>query len=255
MHDSRNPADRDDALVGRVLTRREAVLLLGGAGAYGVLWVNGCARTPDKPEEDGAGSLDCAVKPELTEGPYYVDERLARSDIRADSATGALQAGIPLTLAFTVSRIRSNACTPLAHAVVDVWHCNALGVYSDVEDPGFNTVGQDWLRGNQTTDANGVASFTTVLPGWYQGRATHIHFKIRTAAGTGSAYEFTSQLFFDDDLTDQVHAEEPYASRGQRNMLNSEDGIYNQGGSQLVLAVTETSEGYAATFDIALEDG
>jgi protocatechuate 3,4-dioxygenase beta subunit len=135
---------------------------------------------------------------------------------------------------------------------VDVWHCDATGLYSDVEANG--TVGQEFLRGYQVTDANGVARFTTIYPGWYQGRAVHIHFKVRSAASASSAYEFTSQLFFDDDLTDQVHAEEPYASKGQRDMLNSEDGIYNQGGSQLVLAVTETSDGYAATFDIALED-
>jgi hypothetical protein len=82
----------------------------------------------------------------------------------------------------------------------------------------------------------------------------HIHFKIRSAAGAGTAYEFTSQLFFNDTLTDQVHAEQPYASKGQRDTRNASDGIYNQGGSQLVLNVTETSSGYAATFDIALQD-
>ena len=254
MYDSRNPAECDDALVGRVLTRREAVLLLGGAGAYGVLWVNGCAKTPDKRTEDAAGALDCAVKPELTEGPYYVDEELARSDIRTDSATGALQAGIPLTLAFTVSRIQSDACTPLADAVVDVWHCNALGVYSDVEDPGFNTIGEDWLRGNQTTDANGAASFTTIFPGWYQGRATHIHFKIRTAAGTGSAYEFTSQLFFPESFLSDIYTErEPYTTRGDDGRLrNANDGIYGQGGSRLLLQPVPSGAGYAATLNIGL---
>jgi hypothetical protein len=92
------------------------------------------------------------------------------------------------------------------------------------------------------------------LPRLVPGPSGDIHFKVRSAASATSAYEFTSQLFFDDDLTDQVHAEEPYASKGQRDMLNSEDGIYSQGGSQLVLAVTETSDGYAARFDIALED-
>jgi protocatechuate 3,4-dioxygenase beta subunit len=135
---------------------------------------------------------------------------------------------------------------------VDVWHCDALGLYSDVSANG--TVGQEFLRGYQITDSSGVARFTTIYPGWYQGRAVHIHFKVRSATSAGSVYEFTSQLFFDDDLTDQVHAQEPYTAKGQRDMLNSEDGIYNQGGSQLVLAVSETGEGYAATFDIALED-
>jgi protocatechuate 3,4-dioxygenase beta subunit len=194
----------------------------------------------------------CVVRPELTEGPYYVDEQLNRSDIRSDPSTGAVKAGALLALTFNVSRAVSGACSPLADAIVDVWHCDATGLYSDVEANG--TVGQEFLRGYQVTDANGVARFTTIYPGWYQGRAVHIHFKVRSAASATSAYEFTSQLFFDDDLTDQVHAEEPHASKGQRDMLNSEDGIYSQGGSQLVLAVTETSDGYAATFDIALED-
>jgi hypothetical protein len=122
--------------------------------------------------------------------------------------------------------------------VVDVWHCNALGVYSDVSDPSFNTSGQKFLRGYQVTVNDGVARFTTIYPGWYQGRAVHIHFKVRSSASSGSAYEFTSQLFFDDALTDRVHAQQPYASKGQRDLRNSQDGIYNQGGSQLLLTVT-----------------
>src|SRR3954463_15405353 len=148
-----NPIDNDDAPVGRVLSRRDALLLLGGASAYGILWLTGCSGGADTPTGSGGGdtSLDCAAKPELTQGPYYVDENLTRADIRSDSSTGAIQEGVPLTLAFNVSRIQSSACTPLSGAVVDVWHCNALGVYSDANDPGFNTKGQDWLRGNLTT--------------------------------------------------------------------------------------------------------
>jgi protocatechuate 3,4-dioxygenase beta subunit len=137
---------------------------------------------------------------------------------------------------------------------VDVWHCDALGVYSDVSDAGFNTVGKKYLRGYQVTDANGVARFTTIYPGWYSGRTVHIHFKIRSSASSTSAYEFTSQLFFDDNLTDQVHAQSPYASKGQRDTRNANDGIYRQGGAQLVLDVTASGGGYAATFDIALQD-
>jgi protocatechuate 3,4-dioxygenase beta subunit len=256
MRDSKNPAEGDDAAVGRVLTRREAVLLLGGASAYGLLWVNGCTKTPDKDTGDGDGALDCAVKPELTEGPYYVDENLTRSDIRADSATGTLQVGIPLALTFNVSRIQSNACTPLPNAVVDVWHCSALGVYSDVQDPGFNTLGEDWLRGNQTTDANGAATFTTIFPGWYQGRATHIHFKIRSAAGADSTYQFTSQLFFPEDLLSAIYTEqEPYTTKGDDERLrNANDGIYGQGGSQLVLEPVSRGAGYAATLNIGVYD-
>ena len=101
------------------------------------------------------------------------------------------------------------------------------------------------------TDANGARKFTTIYPGWYQGRAVHIHFKIRTRSG--AAYEFTSQLFFDDTLTDQVYAQAPYARKGQRTLRNNGDSIYNQGGSQLLLAPTKTADGYAATFDIGIQ--
>jgi protocatechuate 3,4-dioxygenase beta subunit len=241
--------DLDDIPVGRVLTRREALAFLGATGALLFL---GCSSSADA-TAPGSDSGSCLVRPELTEGPYYVDEELNRSDIRSDSASGSLQDGALLALTFNVSSASTSACSPLANAVVDVWHCNALGVYSDVSDPSFNTSGQKFLRGYQVTGSDGVARFTTIYPGWYQGRAVHIHFKVRSSASSGSAYEFTSQLFFDDALTDQVHAQQPYASKGQRDLRNTQDGIYNQGGSQLLRSVTPTSEGYAATFNIALE--
>ena len=152
---------------------------------------------------------------------------------------------------------------PLANALVDVWQCDAEGQYSGVNDNmiGFNTVGQKFLRGYQVTDANGVARFTTIYPGWYQGRTVHIHFKIRTpaqaalAASTDTAYEFTSQLFFDDALTDKVHALAPYNAKGQRNQRNANDGIYRQGGNVLLLKVAQSgSEGrYAGTFEVGLD--
>lgn len=122
-----------------------------------------------------------------------------------------------------------------------------------MQDPGFNTIGKKLLRGYQITDADGVARFTTIYPGWYQGRTLHIHFKIRSAPSSSPGFEFTSQLYFDDSLTDRVHAQQPYAAKGQRNLRNSGDGIFAQGGSQLLLAVTQNSQGYAATFDIALQ--
>jgi protocatechuate 3,4-dioxygenase beta subunit len=137
---------------------------------------------------------------------------------------------------------------------VDIWHCNALGAYSDVSDPGFDTSGQQFLRGYQATDANGVAAFTTIYPGWYSGRTVHIHFKIRTGVGEGetSFYDFTSQLFFDEALNDQVHTQQPYAIKGDRDTLNSRDNIYDD---QLLLTASQTEEGYAAAFDIGLQMG
>ena len=204
----------------------------------------------------GSGALPaCIVRPALTEGPYFVDEMLNRSDIRSDPGSGAVSAGAPLAVAFAVSRIDGTSCIPLVGALVDVWQCDALGVYSDVNDPGFSTKGKKFLRGYQLTDATGVARITTIYPGWYQGRTVHIHFKVRTDPQADAAHEFTSQLFLDDALTDVVHAQPPYASKGPRTLRNDGDGIFRQGGDQLLLAASKSGNGYAATFPIGVQIG
>ena len=195
----------------------------------------------------------CVVTPEQTEGPYFVDERLNRSDIRSDPANGNVKEGVPLRLTVNVLRTDRNACAPLAGAVVDVWQCDALGVYSDVTDPRFSTVGQKFLRGYQVTDAAGAARFLTVYPGWYEGRTVHIHFKIRTDPKASRGYDFTSQLYFDDALSDVVYARPPYAARGTRTARNADDRIFRSGGSQLLLAPEGSGEGYTATFGIGLQ--
>ena len=182
-----------------------------------------------------------------------MDEKINRSDIRSDPTNGTVKDGAPLNLTLHVSRIDGSACTPLAGAQVDVWHCDAAGIYSDASDPGFNTKGQKFLRGYQVTDANGKVQFTTIYPGWYQGRAVHIHFKIRTDPGSASGYEFISQWFFDESLTDQVHAQQPYAAKGYRTLKNEGDNIYQQSAGQTLLNVTKNGDGYAATFDIGLQ--
>jgi len=213
------------------------------------------AATPAdaSPTADLAASVDCVVRPEQTEGPYFVDEKLNRSDIRSDPSDGSVKEGATLQLAFLVSQIAANKCTPLPNAQIDVWHCDATGVYSDTIDPSWNTKGKKFLRGYQLTDANGQAQFTTIYPGWYRGRTVHIHFKIRTTSTTGQSYEFTSQLYFDDSLTDQVFTQQPYNSRGSRDTRNSNDGIYQNVGNQLTLAPTKSADGYAATFSVALD--
>jgi protocatechuate 3,4-dioxygenase beta subunit len=253
--------DNDDAQIGRILSRREVLALLGGSGAAllaacapgalapsptGVTQRTSPAATTGAATSPAQVALpSCIVRPALTEGPFFVDEKLDRSDIRSDPGTGAVRPGALLTLTFLVSRVSGSACTALGGAIVDVWHCDALGVYSDVD----GARGQKFLRGSQTTDASGTAKFATIYPGWYQGRAVHIHFKIRPT----SSSEFTSQLFFDDALSTQVFAQPPYSQKGTQGMTRtSADGIYQQSGGKLLLSVTKTGDAYASTFDIGL---
>ncbi|HEY3011915.1 MAG TPA: intradiol ring-cleavage dioxygenase [Gemmatimonadales bacterium] len=243
--------DLDDLPIGRVLSRRDALALLGSTGTLLLL---GCSRSSAGTARATRTSYPCVVRPAMTEGPYYVDEKLDRSDIRSDPADGKVKEGALLALTFNVSRVAAGACTPLKGAIVDVWHCDALGVYSDAVDPTFNTTGKKFLRGYQVTDAKGTSTFTTIYPGWYPTRAVHIHFKIRSPVSDRSAYEFTSQLFFDEALSDRVYAKPPYAAKGRRTVSNATDRIYKEsGGSQLMLNVASTRDGYAATFDVALD--
>ena len=188
------------------------------------------------------------VAPELTEGPYYLDVDLDRSDIRANTSDGAVSEGAALTLDWVVSQADGSACVPLEGVVVDVWHCDALGDYSGVSGNTGN-----FLRGFQRTDANGRASFTTIYPGWYQGRAVHIHFKIRTDPDAEAGFEFTSQLFFDDELSRTVYATGVYAQKGPQDQPNESDRIFNQSGGATLLAVTQDGDGYRATFPIAVQ--
>ena len=200
------------------------------------------------------GSSSCVLTASLTEGPFFVDEKLNRSDIRTDPVTGAVAAGIPLALTFNVSRVASNACTPLTRAYLDVWHCDAAGVYSDVSGSS-----RKFLRGYQITDANGTAQFETIYPGWYAGRAVHIHFKLRLFAGSTKTYEFTSQFFTDDTLTDSVYTQSPYITRGARTTRNAQDGIYNSLSSAektaLTLQTSKTADGYAGVINLAVSVG
>src|SRR5574340_115686 len=242
------PMTPEDASVGRLLSRREVVTLLG---ATGTLWLMGGSLFPKRAAAAIHGP-SCVVRPEQTEGPYFVDERLNRSDIRSDPSDGHITPGTMLTLTVLVSRLGAGDCRPLEGAQVDIWHCDALGIYSPVKDPSFKTLGQKFLRGYQITDAKGEARFVTIYPGWYEGRTVHIHVKIRTEPQTKRGYEFTSQMYFDDGLTDRVHADQPYAAKGRRNARNQDDRFFRRGGDQLMLAPTATADGYAATFAIGL---
>jgi protocatechuate 3,4-dioxygenase beta subunit len=257
--------DSDDRQIGRILRRREVLALLGAAGGAALLSQTGLFDRASAQEQLGqltppvalAQAPTCVVKPELTEGPYFVDAQLDRSDIRSEASDGALRPGVPLELVLHLSQVGAEGCAALPGARVDVWHCDALGVYSGVTDNTFpaSTLGQRFLRGYQTTDADGVVRFQTIYPGWYSGRAVHAHFKIRTIGADGGAYEFTSQFFFDEHVTDQVHALPPYVDKGQRTLRNDGDGIFRQGGNELLLQPVATADGggYQASFALGLD--
>ena len=234
----------DDGPVGHIISRRELLVLFGAAGAT---VLTGCGSRIGT-SNGVVDAVSCVARPQQTEGPFFVDEQLNRSDIRSDPTDGSLRPGLPLALTILVSRLTGTSCSPLANAYIDVWQCDALGAYAGVG----GTAGRKFLRGYQLTGADGRAAFTTIYPGWYQGRTVHIHFKVR-ASLTGTGYEFTSQLYFPDSLTDTVHAQQPYATRGMRTSRNANDGIFANGGSQLLLEPTQNGNGYAATFHLALQ--
>src|SRR5688500_17132943 len=205
------------------VTRREMLGLLGAAGIAAIAPnVDPASAAVTEGTGPDLSALACVVTPAQTEGPYFVDEKLQRADVRIDPSTGKTSAGVPLRLQLDVARVDGTSCAAVAGAMVDIWQCDALGIYSDVKDfQGlFDTRGQKFLRGYQTTGKDGSARFTTIYPGWYAGRAVHIHFKIRLPAGQQRAYEFTSQLYFDEALTDSVHARPPYNSKARRDTLN-----------------------------------
>lgn len=229
----------------RSISRRETLRWLGGLGLIAVV---PAAQLACKT----AGATDplaCLARSALTEGPYFVDEKLERSDIRADPSDGSVRPGVPLELTFVVQKLSSGQCAPLAGVLVDVWHCDAEGSYSDVG----GQKGKKYLRGYQVTDANGQVKIVTIFPGWYRGRAVHVHFKLRTAPSAPSGFEFTSQLFFDESVQSAIYAHAAYAGRGSADTSNGSDDIYNDGGSELLLTPTKSGTTYSAKIVIGME--
>ncbi len=134
---------------------------------------------------------------------------------------------------------------PIAGAAVDIWQCDVEGNYSEYGSERSQT----YLRGVQTTDANGRVTFTTVYPGWYQGRATHIHLEV-TVNGRSAK---VTQIAFPEDVTAAVYRSSVYASRGQNPTTNSRDNVFSDGVSQeLVALVGDTASGYSGTFQIGV---
>jgi protocatechuate 3,4-dioxygenase beta subunit len=201
--------------------------------------------------------------PQQTEGPYFVDGMPNRSDIRSDTSKGSVEQGIPLRLVIRVYDVDNGSCVPLRGAKVDIWHANSQGVYSGVKDMG--TTEENFLRGYQVTDNNGIVNFTTIYPGWYEGRAIHLHDKVRTFNGSEKTLEWTAQLYFNNSINEQVHDQNPYNYHGPPQTTNEEDMIYSgasadgliqkNSGEQLMVNITKQGASYLGTFDIVLNAG
>jgi protocatechuate 3,4-dioxygenase beta subunit len=220
-------------------TRRGSLLAstLGGAA-----WKAG---SPEEAEAGGigpaavaAGLVSCVLTPEQTEGPYYIANEKIRRDIR-DGHRGAL-----LDLRTTV--VDAATCKAVKGALVEIWHCDAAGLYSGF---GAGAASRTFLRGGQRTNASGLARFTTIYPGWYQGRTVHIHVKVRV----GGTVVHTGQLYFNDAVTDAVFKKSPYRARGARTTRNVDDSIFRNGGSRSQVRLkSDGSGGYVATIAMGI---
>jgi protocatechuate 3,4-dioxygenase beta subunit len=185
-----------------------------------------------------ADAVSCVLAPEMTEGPYYIPSEKLRRDITEGMP------GTPLVLRLTV--VNASTCKPIKGAAVDIWHADAAGAYSGEQSNG--TVGRTFMRGIQRTDATGLARFDTVYPGWYMGRAVHIHVKVHV----GGSVIHTGQLFFDDALTDVVYRKTPYSARRARDVRNADDSIFQGGGSRSILTVRKKGGGYAGAISMGV---
>jgi protocatechuate 3,4-dioxygenase beta subunit len=254
------------------LSRRQALAGAGAVGLAGVLAACGAdekskgpggqstnARTtagsPKRTMPGARGDLfdasaTCKLTPAQAEGPYYFDVDSIRSDIR-EGKEGTL-----LRLALRVRDAQT--CEPIENAVVDVWHCDAAGLYSGFESastgggggglPGGSqgrTDEETYLRGAQATDAEGIVEFKTVYPGWYGGRTVHIHAKVHL----NKTEVLTTQLYFDDSFTADVYENEPYSQDTGRDAFNDSDGIFSP---DTLLTLTRERDGVLGvmTFDV-----
>lgn len=222
------------------LDRRELISLLGFASAALAFGCGGSTTSATSPEGATSGSTNssCAVTPTETIGPYPSHENLVRSDIREGKS------GTPLTLTITVLSA-SNNCSPVAGANVGIWQCDATGNYSE-----YGTqAAQTYLRGIQTTDANGQVTFTTIYPGWYQGRATHIHVEV---VRNGSSVKVT-QIAFPESMNAAVYATGVYASRGSNPTANTSDDVFRDSVSSELASVSgNPTSALTAAFTVAI---
>jgi protocatechuate 3,4-dioxygenase beta subunit len=243
--------------VNKALNRREALAALGAASVAVAI---GCASSPTSPSTTSSssssggttgstsGTTTCAVTPEETAGPYPDRIGMLNNDayFRQDITEG--KSGLSLALTMTVVNVKTN-CSPVSGANVEIWQCDASGNYSEYSQPGYNGTGQTFLRGLQTTDADGRVTFRTIYPGWYAGRATHIHVEVFV---NGSVVK-TTQIAFPEDVSAGVYRTGVYASHGQNTTTNARDNVFSDGTSAEMATLTgDTSSGYTATLTIGV---
>jgi protocatechuate 3,4-dioxygenase beta subunit len=209
-----------------LLTRRNTLLRLAGLVGAG-LGIE-ALKPGDGPAGVASGAVRCVLTPEQTEGPFYIENEKVRRNITDG------RRGTPLTLRATV--VDASSCKPIKGAAVDIWHCDAGGVYSGF---GRGASSRTFLRGMQRTNASGLALLKTIYPGWYQGRTVHIHVKVHV----GGNVVHTGQLYFPDSLTDKVFRKAPYKSRPGRTTRNSNDFVFANGGKNSMVSVRADGAG------------
>jgi protocatechuate 3,4-dioxygenase beta subunit len=231
------------------MSRRQALEVLGAAGAALTAACSG--ETPTSPSSTTtsgttttggsggtSGTTSCAVSPTETVGPYPSLGDYVRRNITEGKP------GLPLTLTITVVNASGN-CAPVANASVEIWQCDHSGVYSEYGDGR----GQTFLRGIQVSDAQGQVTFETVYPGWYQGRATHIHVEVTL---NGRSIKVT-QIAFPEDVTAEVYRTGVYAAKGQNGTTNARDNVFSDGVSLEMISLSgNTSSGYTGTFTVGV---
>ncbi|WP_167882082.1 intradiol ring-cleavage dioxygenase [Leptospira semungkisensis] len=198
----------------------------------------------------------CALIPEETKGPYPLDLSSNSSYFRQDITEG--KTGIPLTLVLTIENV-NNSCSPITNARVDVWHCDKDGYYSGYKETGYlgtkDYAADTFCRGIQLTDSAGMVTFTTIYPGWYSGRITHIHFQVYLNNGLVA----TSQIAFPEDITKTVYTTSLYSTHGQNTSVsgNCADSILGNSAAdlsqELCTVIEDTSNGgYIASLYVGI---
>ncbi|OXY93196.1 intradiol ring-cleavage dioxygenase [Streptomyces diastatochromogenes] len=262
------------------ITRRRALAVTGGTVAAGGLaavgYQSAFADTATDAEATATASATSTsgtcmqLMSSVTEGPYYLDGALVRKDITEGKN------GVPLTLRLTVVDA-TDGCTPVSGAAVEIWHCDAWGYYSGytTANPGGSAPAESeegdsaddatYLRGYQIANANGVVKFETIFPGWYTPRTCHIHVKVHTggekADGTyeGGKVNFTGQLFFDDDIAEEIFTLEPYSRHTGSYTTLANDMVYGGGGASSGLLTlkpvhkSDPSKGYKGSLTLGID--